>query len=164
LVSFVFDGGFAAEAGVDAVAVVEVFDPGGDPGVDLVAGGEGTRSARPSAQSAGVVVPRREEGAGFSQEFVLLLQFAHPPTGRRVCGFQFAWIRAPLTRGLTPLALECDPPAHHRFAQLSIPGHRRDSWTLYPTRDSPHHDDTPVSNDDEFSSQVPHWPQALTPA
>ena len=42
LVSFVFDGGFAAQAGVDAAAVVEVFDPGGDPGVDLVAGGEGT--------------------------------------------------------------------------------------------------------------------------
>ena len=124
--SFVFDGGFAAEAGVDAAAVVEVFDPGGDPGVDQAAGGEGTRSARPSAHSAGVVVPRREEGAGFSQEFVLLLQFAHPPTGRRVCGFQFAWIRAPLTRGLAPLALEFDPPAHHRFAQLSIPGHRRD--------------------------------------
>jgi len=33
--------GFGAEAGVDAVAVVEVFDPGGDSGVDLVAGGEG---------------------------------------------------------------------------------------------------------------------------
>ena len=33
--------GFAAEAGVDAAGVVEVFDPGGDPGVDLVAGGEG---------------------------------------------------------------------------------------------------------------------------
>ena len=41
LVSFVFDGGFAAQAGVDAAAVVEVFDPGGNPGVDLVAGGEG---------------------------------------------------------------------------------------------------------------------------
>ena len=40
--SFVFDGGFGAEAGVDAGVVVEVFDPGGDPGVDLVAGGEGT--------------------------------------------------------------------------------------------------------------------------
>ena len=39
---FVFDGGFAAEAGVDAAAVVEVFDPGGDPDVDLVAGGRGT--------------------------------------------------------------------------------------------------------------------------
>ena len=26
---------------MDAAAVVEVFDPGGDPGVDLVAGGEG---------------------------------------------------------------------------------------------------------------------------
>ena len=34
-------GGFGAEAGVDAAGVVEVFDPGGDPGVDLVAGGEG---------------------------------------------------------------------------------------------------------------------------
>lgn len=34
-------GAFAAEAGVDAAAVVEVFDPGGDPGVDVVAGGEG---------------------------------------------------------------------------------------------------------------------------
>ena len=33
--------GFAAEAGVDAAAVVEVFDPGGDLGVDLVACGEG---------------------------------------------------------------------------------------------------------------------------
>lgn len=39
--SFVFDGGFGAEAGVDAAGVVEVFDPGGDPGVDLVAYGEG---------------------------------------------------------------------------------------------------------------------------
>ena len=29
------------EAGVDAAAVVEVFDPGATPGVDLVAGGEG---------------------------------------------------------------------------------------------------------------------------
>lgn len=29
-------------AGVGAAAVVEVFDPGGDPGADLVAGGEGT--------------------------------------------------------------------------------------------------------------------------
>ena len=35
-------GGFGAEAGVDAAGVVEVFDPGGDPGVDLVAGGKGT--------------------------------------------------------------------------------------------------------------------------
>ena len=34
-------GGSAAEAGVDAAAVVEVFDPGGDPGVDLVVDGEG---------------------------------------------------------------------------------------------------------------------------
>lgn len=39
--SFVFDGGFGAQAGVDAAGVVEVFDPGGDPGVDRVAGGEG---------------------------------------------------------------------------------------------------------------------------
>ena len=34
-------GGFGAEAGVDAAGVVGVFDPGGDPGVDLVAYGEG---------------------------------------------------------------------------------------------------------------------------
>ena len=39
---FVFDGGSDAESGVDAAAVVEVFDPGGDSGVDLVASGEGT--------------------------------------------------------------------------------------------------------------------------
>ena len=37
-----FGGGFAAEAGVDSAVVVGVFDPGGDPGVDLVAGGDGT--------------------------------------------------------------------------------------------------------------------------
>ena len=35
--------GFAAEAGVVAAAVVEVFDPGGDPGVDLVVGLGGIR-------------------------------------------------------------------------------------------------------------------------
>ena len=40
--SFVFDGGFAAEAGVDAAVVAEAFNPGGDPGVDLVTGCEGT--------------------------------------------------------------------------------------------------------------------------
>lgn len=34
--------GFSAEAGVDAATVVEIFHPGGDPGVDPVAGGEGT--------------------------------------------------------------------------------------------------------------------------
>ena len=35
---------------MDAAAVVEVFGPGGDPGVDLVAGGESTSqhtAARP---------------------------------------------------------------------------------------------------------------------
>ena len=58
-------GGFGAEAGVDAAGVVEVFDPGGDPGVDLVAGGEG----------APVVVLGCEGGPqGFS----------HPPSSRRV--------------------------------------------------------------------------------
>lgn len=34
--------GFSAEAGGDAATVVEIFHPGGDPGVDPVAGGEGT--------------------------------------------------------------------------------------------------------------------------
>ena len=50
---------------MDAAAVVEVFDPGGDPGVDLVAGGEG----------APVVVlgcEGRPQG------------FGHPPSSRRV--------------------------------------------------------------------------------
>ena len=41
LVSFVFDGGSAAEAGVDAAAVVEVFDPGGNPNINLIMGDEG---------------------------------------------------------------------------------------------------------------------------
>ena len=86
----------------------------------------GSPWARPSAHSAGTLVPRREEGAGFPQELPLLLQLAHPPAGCRDLSFQLAWIRTTLTHGLTPLSLECDPPAHHRFAQPSIPGHRRD--------------------------------------
>ena len=43
----------------------------------------GSPCARPSVQSAGVVVPRREEGAGFSHKLILLLQLAHPPTQRQ---------------------------------------------------------------------------------
>ena len=86
----------------------------------------GSPCARPSAQSAGTLVHGGEEGAGFSQELVLLLQLAHPPTQCRVLGFQLAWIRTTLRGGLAPLALEFDPPAHHRFTQPSIPGHRRD--------------------------------------
>jgi len=39
----------------------------------------GSPCARPSVQSAGVVVYGGEEGVGFSQELVLLLQLAHPP-------------------------------------------------------------------------------------
>ena len=67
--SFVFDGGFGAEAGVDAAGVVGVFDPGGDPGVDLVAYGEG----------APVVVLGCEGGPqGFS----------HPLSSRRVARAQ----------------------------------------------------------------------------
>ena len=31
--------------------------------------------------------------------------------------FHLPWIRTTLTRGLAPLALEFDPPAHHRFTQ-----------------------------------------------
>ena|GEM_PF-3527033 len=54
--SFVFDGGSAAEAGVDAAAVAEVFDPGGDPGVDLVVGVGGIRFY--TGQSHEVVVAR----------------------------------------------------------------------------------------------------------
>ena len=62
-------GGVGSEAGVDAAGVVEVFDPGGDPGVDLVAGGKGTP----------VVVLGCEGGPqGFS----------HPPSSRRVARAQ----------------------------------------------------------------------------
>ena len=39
---------------------------------------------------------------------------------------KLAWIRTTLLGGLAPVALECDPPAHHRFAQPSITSHRRD--------------------------------------
>ena len=86
----------------------------------------GSPCARPSAQIAGVLVPRGEEGVGFSQELVLLLQLAHPPAQCRDLSFHLAWIRTPLRGGLAPLALEFDPPAHHRFTQPSIPSHRRD--------------------------------------
>ena len=58
-----------------------------------------------------------KKALAFPKNSFLLLQLAHPPTGRRVLSFQLAWIRTTLTHGLTPLALECDPPAHHRFAQ-----------------------------------------------
>ena len=124
----------------------------------------GSPWARPSAQSAGVVVQGGEEGAGFSQELILLLQLAHPPAQCRDLSFQLAWIRTTLFGGLAPLALEFDPAAHHRFTQPSIPGHRRDSWTPYPTPETQHHDDTPAYNDDENPYQAPHWPQAHTPA
>ena len=77
----------------------------------------GSPWARPSVQSAGVLVPRREEGAGFSQKLVLLLQLAHPPTQSSDLSFHLAWIRAPLFGGLAPLTFEFDPPAHHRFTQ-----------------------------------------------
>ena len=40
--------------------------------------------------------------------------------------FHLAWVRTALTHGLAPLALECDPPAYHRFTQPQITGHRRD--------------------------------------
>ena len=62
-----------------------------------------------------VVVPRREEGAGFSQKLILLLQLAHPSTQSSDLSFHLTRIRTTLTHGLTPLAPECDPPAHHRF-------------------------------------------------
>ena len=77
----------------------------------------GSPCARPSVQSAGVLVHGGEEGAGFSQELVLLLQLAHPPAQCRDLSFHLAWIRTTLTHGLTPLALEFDPPAHHQFTQ-----------------------------------------------
>ena len=90
--SFVFDGGFAAEAGVDAAAVVEIFDPGGDPGVDLVAGGEGTRSARPSAHSAGTLVHGAKKALAFPKN-----SFSFSSSRTRRLGAVFA---ASSSRGL----------------------------------------------------------------
>ena len=85
----------------------------------------GSPCARPSVQTAGVLVHGGEEGAGFSQKLVLLLQLAHPPTGRGDLSFHLTRIRTRLLGGLAPLTLDFDPPAHHRFTQPSIPGHRR---------------------------------------
>ena len=86
----------------------------------------GSPCARPSVQSAGVVVPRREEGAGFPTSS---FSFFSSRTRRRNGSdhsFHLAWIRTALTHSLAPLALECDPPAHHRFTQPHIPSHRHD--------------------------------------
>lgn len=66
-----------------------------------------------------------KKALAFPKNSVLLLQLAHPPAGRSVLSFHLEWIRTTLTHGLTPLALECDPPAHHRCAQPSTPGSRR---------------------------------------
>ena len=85
----------------------------------------GSPCARPSVQTAGVLVHGGEEGAGFSQKLVLLLQLAHPPTGRSDLSFHLTRIRTPLLGSLAPLTLDFDPPAHHRFTQPHIPGHRR---------------------------------------
>ena len=68
----------------------------------------------------------REEGAGFSQKLILLLQLAHPPTQSSDLSFHLAWIRTTRSDRLASLALEFDPPAQHRFAQAYIPSHRRD--------------------------------------
>ena len=81
-------------------------------------------------------MPGGEEGAGFSQKLVLLLQLAHPPTQSSNLSFHLAWIRAALTHSLAPPALECDPPAHHRFTQPSIPSHRRDRKPVSNTKDA----------------------------
>ena len=81
-------------------------------------------SASSAVQTAGVVVMRRRRW--LSHKLILLLQLAHPPTHSSDLSVHLAWIRTALTHSLAPLALECDPPAHHRFTQPSIPGHRRD--------------------------------------
>ena len=65
---------------------------------------------RPSVHSASVVVTRGEEGAGFPQQLILLLQLAHPPTHCSDLSFHLAWIRTALTHSLAPFAFKCDPP------------------------------------------------------
>ena len=51
---------------MDAATVVEVFDPGGDSGVDLVAGGEGTPGHVQVFQmdGVGISIIGRPEGVG----------------------------------------------------------------------------------------------------
>ena len=92
---------------------------------------------------------RREQGAGFPHKLILLLQLAHPPTHSSDLSFHLTWIRTALTHSLAPPALECDPPAHHRFTQPLNPEPQTRSKTPYPTPKTHHHDDTPASNDDE---------------
>ena len=81
-------------------------------------------SASSAVQTAGVVVMRRRRW--LSHKLILLLQLAHPPTHSSDLSFHLAWIRTALTHSLAPHAFECDPPAHHRLTQPSIPSHRRD--------------------------------------
>ena len=96
--SFVFDGGFGAEAGVDAAGVVGVFDPGGDPGVDLVAYGE----------DAPVVVLGCEGGPqGFS----------HPPSSRRVARAHRGGKRLVVGSAMTEILGVADP------TRSSVTGH-----------------------------------------
>ena len=91
-------GGFAAQAGVDAAAVVEVFDPGGDPGVDLVAGGEG----------APVVVLGFEGGPkGFGHGVIP----AHSGLPHRHSSFHGAHVGGQFLGGelCSPISVEHDP-------------------------------------------------------
>ena len=93
-----FGGGFVAEAGVDAAVVVGVFDPGGDPGVDLVAGGDG----------APVVVLGCEGGPkGFGHGVVP----AHLGLAHRHGSFRGAHVGGQLLGGelCSPISVQHDP-------------------------------------------------------
>ena len=83
---------------MDAAAVVEVFDPGGDPGVDLVAGGEG----------APVVVLGCEGGPkGFGHGVIP----AHPGPPHRHSSFHGAHGGCQLLGGelSSPISVKHDP-------------------------------------------------------
>ena len=83
---------------MDAAAVVEVFDPGGDPGVDLVAGGEGTP----------VVVLGFEGGPkGFGHGVIP----AHSGLPHRHGSFHGAHVGGQLAGGelCSPISVEHDP-------------------------------------------------------
>lgn len=83
---------------MDAAAVVEVFDPGGDPGVDLVTGGEG----------APVVVLGFEGGPkGFGHGVIP----AHPGLPHRHGSFHGAHVGGQFLGGelCSPISVEHDP-------------------------------------------------------
>ena len=61
--------------------------------------------------------PEAKKALAFPKNSFSILQLAHPPTQSSDLSFHLAWIRTALTHSLAPLALECDPAAHHRLPQ-----------------------------------------------